>query len=112
MARWLGANWPSGPGLGEFTAKGLLTWGDDTISFEDAQFTLDGNASTGGLSLKFAPKRPSLEGTLAFDSLNIGPYFPERDESPGARQDGGLSFARALAGALSSESLPVPHPRG
>lgn len=83
VARWLGANWPSGPGLGEFTAKGLLTWGDDTISFEDAQFTLDGNASTGGLSLKFAPKRPSLEGTLAFDSLNIGPYFPEREAEPG-----------------------------
>jgi AsmA protein len=82
-ARWLGANWPQGPGLGEFTAKGLLTWSDDTLSFEDARFTLDGNASTGGLSLKFRPERPLLEGTLAFDSLNIGHYFPEREAERG-----------------------------
>ena len=97
-ARWLGANWPSGPGLGEFTAKGLLTWGDDTLSFEDARFTLDGNASTGGLSLKFRPQHPLLEGTLAFDSLNLGPYFPERESERGRLA--GMEGFPSLIGSL------------
>lgn len=103
-ARWLGASWPSGPGLGAFDAKGLLTWSDDTISFEDASITLDGNAATGGLSIKFGPDRPSLEGTLAFESLNIGPYFPDQ-EAIGQdiiKADSFLSLIRFPGGASPS----------
>lgn len=74
FASWLGVSWPRGPGLGPFTAKGRLTLEERVASFEDAEFTLDGNAATGALMVKLGPERPSVEGTLAFPSFDIAPY--------------------------------------
>ncbi|MCC7251879.1 AsmA-like C-terminal region-containing protein [Hyphomicrobium sp.] len=74
FANWLGASWPAGSGLGSFTAKGLLTLEEQAISFEHAEFTLDGNAATGALMVKLGTERPLIEGTLAFGSFDIAPY--------------------------------------
>lgn len=74
FASWVGASWPSGPGLGSFTAKGLLTLEERRVSFEHAAFTLDGNAASGALILKLGAERPAIEGTLAFASFDIAPY--------------------------------------
>ena len=74
-ARWLGADWPAGPGLGAFSAKGHLTLDDRSIAFEHAQFALDGNSATGALAVTLKPERPSIEGTLAFATFDIAPYF-------------------------------------
>lgn len=73
-ASWLGAQWPAGPGLGPFTAKGTLTLDERSVSFEQAQFTLDGNAATGALRAALGAERPSIEGTLAFASFDLAPY--------------------------------------
>lgn len=73
-ASWLGVPWPSGSGLGLFTAKGQLTLDDRMLSFEHAEFALDGNAATGALTAKIGAERPSIEGTLAFSSFDIAPY--------------------------------------
>lgn len=73
-ASWLGASWPAGPGLGSFTAKGVLTLEERAIAFEHAQFTLDGNAASGALMMKLGAERPLIEGTLAFASFDIAPY--------------------------------------
>ncbi len=73
--RWLGISWPAtGPGLGPFSAKGQLKLDDRAVSFENAQFSLDGNAATGALVAAFRPERPSIEGTLAFPTFDIAPY--------------------------------------
>ncbi|MDQ8699998.1 AsmA family protein [Hyphomicrobium sp. LHD-15] len=74
-ARWLGADWPVGPGLGAFSAKGHLTLDDRSIAFEHAQFALDGNSATGALAVTLKPERPSIEGTLAFATFDLAPYF-------------------------------------
>lgn len=74
FADWLGVSWPSGSGLGPFTARGHLTLDDRSASFEHAEFTLDGNAATGALMVKLGPERPSVEGTLAFSTFDIAPY--------------------------------------
>lgn len=74
FADWLGASWPTGPGLRAVTAKGLLTLEERLVSFEHAEFTLDGNAATGTLMVKLGAERPSVEGTLAFSSFDIAPY--------------------------------------
>src|SRR5690606_30093503 len=55
-------------------AKGLLTLAERAISFEHADFTLDGNAATGALMLKLGEERPLIEGTLDFASFDIAPY--------------------------------------
>jgi AsmA protein len=74
FAGWLGASWPGGSGLGPFKAKGLLTLDERTVSFEHAEFALDGNPATGALAVKMGRERPSIEGTLAFSTFDIAPY--------------------------------------
>ncbi len=74
FAGWLGTSWPAGSGLGPFKAKGLLTLDERTLSFEHAEFSLDGNPATGALAVKGGRERPSIEGTLAFSTFDIAPY--------------------------------------
>lgn len=74
FASWLGASWPKGAGLGPLTAKGRLTLEERRVSFEHAEFALDGNAATGALTMKLGPERPLIEGTLAFASFDVAPY--------------------------------------
>ncbi|WP_334146083.1 AsmA family protein [Hyphomicrobium sp.] len=74
FAGWLGASWPGGSGLGPFKANGLLTLDERTVSFEHAEFALDGNPATGALAVRMGRERPSIEGTLAFSTFDIAPY--------------------------------------
>ncbi|WP_083567645.1 AsmA family protein [Hyphomicrobium sp. CS1GBMeth3] len=74
VADWVGLSWPSGPGLGAFSARGRLTLDERSASFEHAEFTLDGNAATGALMMKLGAERPSVEGTLAFSAFDVAPY--------------------------------------
>lgn len=84
-ADWLGITWPDGRGLGAFTAKGALTLRHNSVSFEHAEITLDGNAATGALSLKSGAERPIIEGTLAFPNFDVAPYLAPASTSPLAR---------------------------
>jgi AsmA protein len=77
-ARWLGSYWLSGPGLATFSAKGQLTLDERSISFADAQFTLDGNAASGTLAATLGAERAAVEGTLAFPTFDITPYASRR----------------------------------
>jgi len=74
VARWLGSYWLSGPGLGAFSAKGQLTLDERSISFENAEFALDGNAATGALTAALGGERAAIEGTLAFPTFDVTPY--------------------------------------
>jgi len=73
-AAWLGEQWPTGPGLGAFSATGVLIVDKDAATFENARITIDGNGSSGALTLALGHDRPSVQGTLAFDALNLLPY--------------------------------------
>lgn len=90
-ANWLGADWSSGPGLGSFSAKGTLVLDERSISFADANMTLDGNAASGMLALTFASKRPVIEGTLAFATFDLAPYSTAAPSTAIARATGWLS---------------------
>jgi AsmA protein len=74
-ARWLDSDWPAGQGLGAFTAKGPVVIDEKSVAFENARIVLDGNTGTGAVSLTLGRERPSLEGTLAFDNLDVAPYI-------------------------------------
>ena len=47
------------------------------MSFDRAEFTLDGNTAMGTMMLKFAGERPAIEGTLAFQSFDLAPYVAQ-----------------------------------
>lgn len=101
FADWLGASWPRGPGLGAFTAKGLLTLDQRLVSFEHAEFALDGNTATGALMVKLGPERPSIEGTLAFPSFDVAPYAAAQSPSP-------LALASSWLSAIEIPGLSSP----
>lgn len=101
-ANWLGAAWPTGPGLGPFSAKGELALDARSISFANAGFSLDGNAATGTLALTFAAERPAIEGTLAFSTFDLSPYAVPAPTSAIARATGWLASLRIPGIAESS----------
>lgn len=80
-ARWLGAEWPDGPGLASFEASGTLELTPRGISFLDATFRMDGNEATGALGLRLSRQRPSFDGTLAFGRLDLTPYYPQAGQA-------------------------------
>lgn len=74
-ARWLGAAWPQGPGLDNFRAKGQLDWSNRGLSFQKANLLMDGNEANGTLSISMGTGRPSVEGTLAINSLDLSRHL-------------------------------------
>ncbi len=91
-ARWLGASWPDGPGLENFRVDGEFEWSGRAVSFQNAAIEMDGNRAKGNLTLSFEGARPSFDGTLAFDDLNLTPYLvPETGNGETARGAGETS---------------------
>jgi AsmA protein len=78
IARWFGTPWPAGNELRELSGQGQLAWSGPAMAFNKGTFQLDGNQATGTLHLNFANARPSIGGTLALKTLDLGRYFPSR----------------------------------
>lgn len=82
VAEWLGAGSIASAGFGAFSAKGPCEWDGRTLTLQPAEFAIDGNAASGSLSVALGGKRPALEGTLDFASLDLTPYV-----SGGSKRD-------------------------
>lgn len=100
-ARWLGAGWPPGTGFKDFRAKGQLNWVNHTVAFQEATVQMDGNTANGTLSVNFSGRRPSVEGTLGLDALDLSKYMAAPKETDGA--GGSL-----LTDVSSASSLDFP----
>ncbi|MCH9808689.1 MAG: AsmA family protein [Alphaproteobacteria bacterium] len=72
MARWLGLAWPSELKLATFKAGGTMEWANQILNFQNGRFQLDSNTATGSLLLNIKGKRPLIDGTLAFNVLDVG----------------------------------------
>jgi uncharacterized protein involved in outer membrane biogenesis len=75
-ADWLEIALPDGGGFRNFRAKGQAEWSEGSVAFENATIEMDGNSGYGALSLDFSKGRPAIDGTLAFATLDLTPYFP------------------------------------
>jgi AsmA protein len=78
IARWFGSSWASGSGLRNLSGRAQLDWAGPAMAFNSATVLMDGNEATGTLHLKFADARPSIGGTLALGTLDLGRYFPSQ----------------------------------
>ncbi len=70
----LGAEFESGAALGRSRIAGTGHFGLTSVAFDQATIELDGNIGDGQLALGLRNDRPVLEGTLAFDALDLTPY--------------------------------------
>jgi len=74
FASWLGSSIGPGSTLGQAGLFGTASLRDNVLSVDEAEFTLDGNSASGALKIVAGPK-PNVTGTLAFDTLDLTPYF-------------------------------------
>jgi AsmA protein len=117
FAVWAGIDVPNGSNLNDFTASGSFRIAGPTLTFDDGNFTLDGNSAVGLLAITKGAT-PRIEATLAFDRLALGPYIePAIAEG---QPIGRLLFDRALlrhfdadlrlsAGAIDAGKLKLGH---
>lgn len=100
-ARWFGVPVPNAEGLNAAAVKGQLNWARQTLAFEDAKVTLDGNEAAGALILNLAGDRPLIDGTLAFGALDLTPYVE------GARSQSFLFDRQTASWSAFDLSFPV-----
>jgi AsmA protein len=80
LLNWLGNDLPPGSTLAAMRLSGNATLDRAALSVDQASFSLDGNDAAGALQVAFEGT-PHVSGTLAFPSLDLGPYFEGlRDE--------------------------------
>jgi AsmA protein len=72
VARWLGLSWPAELALQRFKASGKMEWVGQVLNFPSGEFELDSNSATGSLLLNTKGERPLVDGTLAFESFDLG----------------------------------------
>jgi AsmA protein len=75
LSAWFGAPTPESAVLGAGRIEGRLDWTGSLLSFSEAQLELDGNVAEGSASLDVSGAVPAIEGTLAFDTLDLSPYI-------------------------------------
>ena len=100
----LGQSWPIGRLVQTLSIKGPVRWQSETLTFDKAAVTIDGNEARGTVGLKAAADGQSvLTGTLAFDTLDVATYLPR---GPVMRNTRALQWWRQLADSLSGQLTP------
>jgi AsmA protein len=72
---WGGHNLGEGSTLGAGSIKAKARVAGANFTFSDATLELDGNEAAGSIRLALGGQRPSLQGTLAFNSIDVSPYM-------------------------------------
>lgn len=75
VARWFALPVANAAGLNAASLKGQFTWARNSLSFEQAKLSVDNNDGTGSVTLNLGGDRPLVDGTLAFSSFDLVPYF-------------------------------------
>jgi len=80
LMAWLGKPIGKGSTFGAAAITGKLTWVRPVAAFDNAKIELDGNQAEGAITASFGAQ-PEVEGTLAFDKLDLSAYAEAFDES-------------------------------
>jgi AsmA protein len=75
IVRWFGRPVPLAEGLKAVSLKGQLSWARETVMVEKAKVSVDGSEAAGTLGFSYAGEHPAIDATLAFNTLDLSPYF-------------------------------------
>ncbi len=99
--RWAGGA-PGGTlGLKAFTLRGGLDSTARAFGVRGADFTVDGIAGTGDLTLDFRGEAPKLQAVIATDAIDLDKYVPAASEADWGTAPLGYSALRGLDGAVT-----------
>lgn len=92
LAAWTGNPIDApGNGLGPLKIKGNVSVKGKIYAFTDAKISLDEMTATGALTADTSGKRPSLQGTLEIDKVNLNNHLPppaEGEAQPASAEGG------------------------
>lgn len=72
---WSKADIAPGAAIGAVSVRGDIDGGLDRFKIDNAVISLGGNSGVGALELSLAGSVPTIAGTLAFDTLDIGSFL-------------------------------------
>lgn len=98
LAAWAGSPLPEGGGLEPLAIRGTLAAEGQKVSFTDAEIELDEIKSKGELAVDTSGARPSLQGRLDVEMLDVNPYLPEPQEGTASAPAGSGGGGTAQAG--------------
>lgn len=75
IVRWFGVPVPLSEGLNAVGLKGQLNWARGTVAVEKAKVTVDGSEAAGTVAFAYGGEHPAIDGTLAFNTLELSPYY-------------------------------------
>lgn len=75
IARWFSVPVPNADGLNAASIKGQFTWTRRSLAFEQAKISVDSNEGSGTVAVIFSGERPLVDGTLAFNAIDLLPYY-------------------------------------
>lgn len=85
-----------------FRISGPLNWTTARMAFSRAVIDIDGNQGTGALTINHGAKRLAIDGTLAFEQLDLGRYWLSRPQvEPAASTPAGA--ARPFLGMFDAD---------
>lgn len=88
LVAWLGLGEMTGQHISSFSLSGPLEWTKSTLSFAKANVQLDDNQARGALAVRKMDGRLVLDGTFAFETLNLVRYMtsaPAAGKQAGSR---------------------------
>jgi AsmA protein len=77
---WFDIRTREAPGFDRLSVEAQASLAGHTLQLSELQLSVDGNTAAGIMNLSLADRRATVDGTLAFDSLNIDDYL-EADEA-------------------------------
>jgi AsmA protein len=93
LLAWIGRPIAPGGGLGAFSIEGAIKLAEDSFSFEETSFTLDGSRGAGNGTVTFG-ETPNVTAGLAMTTLDVTPYLVA---SGAAKGGGGAGAGSAKA---------------
>ena len=102
LLAWIGQPVEAGNGLQKFTASGLFSVNERSVSFEEASFMLDETSGRGSGTVLLGA-RPSIKARLALSNLALDPYLQGGGQAAAAPKASGGNTA-----APSGAPAPAP----
>lgn len=80
LLRWIGTDLGTGPGLNAVSLAGRINLIGNSLSLSELVLSLDNNEAEGGVKITLGGKQTGIQGTLAFETLDLGVYRTPPEE--------------------------------
>lgn len=103
LARWFGPAIPVSTDLRDARITGPLEWSAGRLVFAHATLDVDGNRGIGALTINTSSPRPSIEGTLGFETFSLDPHLTPLLAAPDSKQPASATELPSIVSAFDAD---------